>query len=53
MNRCDEQIDERRDSKITVPHITSWLLKTGQKEDDVEATNLATRGLSTAHRGGH
>ena len=35
---CNEQVDERRDIKTTVPDITSWLLKAAQDKDDVEAT---------------
>lgn len=35
---CNEQVDERRDVKITVPDITSWLLKTAQDKNDIEAT---------------
>ena len=35
---CNEQVDERRDMKTTVPDVTSWLLKTAQNKDDVEAT---------------
>ena len=35
---CNEQVDERREMKTTVPDITSWLLKTAQDRDDVEAT---------------
>ena len=35
---CNEQVDERRNIKTTVPDITSWLLKTAQDRNDVEAT---------------
>lgn len=35
---CNEQVDERRDIKTTVPDITSWLLKTAHDKSDVEAT---------------
>lgn len=35
---CNEQVDERRDIKTTVPDIASWLLKTAQDKRDVEAT---------------
>ena len=35
---CNEQVDERRDTKTTVPDITSWLLKAAQDKSDLEAT---------------
>lgn len=35
---CNEQVDERRDIKTTVPDITSWLLKSAEDKNDVEAT---------------
>lgn len=35
---CNEQVDERRDMKTTVPDITSWLLKAAKDKNDVEAT---------------
>ena len=35
---CNEQVDERRDMKTTVPDITSWLLKAARDRNDAEAT---------------
>ena len=35
---CNEQVDERRNIKTTVPDITFWLLKTAEDRSDVEAT---------------
>lgn len=35
---CNQQIDERREMKVQVPDITSWLLKAAKDRNDREAT---------------
>jgi len=35
---CNQQIDERRDMKVQVPDITSWLLEAAKDRNDREAT---------------
>lgn len=35
---CCEQAEKRRDTKVEVPDVTSWLLKAAEDRNDIEAT---------------